>query len=274
MPLTLELYGTNSKQTGRLIIDRNNLIIAYPADSSMKSINKAFKNRDGASKLIHNSYAYSNNGKICELYPLSSKQNFANAGDPRHDALEHMSGYDRYECKHAHWIFKDDIDFNLIHLIFSNLHIDNRPDLISNDCINNILAISKNYFSELKTSDTAKRIEAEYRELKEREFKKATLIVEKQKKKESSLDHQSSFETNKIEIEEVELKTAPTAEQIEFKERLKNIRSLLFSFDASSSDSHTSSSSSSDSNCDSGSDTSYNYSEYDFNMSYPGMRRK
>lgn len=266
MPLTLELYGTNLKQTGRLIIDRNNLIIAYHADSSMKSINKAFKNRDEVSTLIWNSYAYSNNENICKLYPLSSRQNFAKTDDPRHDALEHMSVYDRYECKHAHLIFKDDINFNLIHLIFSNLYIDNRPDLISNDCINNILAISKHYFSELDTSDTAKRLEAEYRELKEREFQKATLTVEKQKNMESSLDHQSSFETNKIQIEEVELKTDPTTEQIEFKERLQNIHRLLFSFDAPNSDSHASSSSSSDS--------SYDDSEYDFHMSYPGMHGK
>lgn len=196
MPLTLELYGTNSKQTGRLIIDRNNLIVAYHADFSMKSTNKAMKNRDETSTLIHNSYAYSNMGKICELYPLSSKQNFAKTEDPRHDALEHMSEYDRYECKHAHWIFKDDINFNLIYLIFSNLHTDNRPDLISNDCINNILAISKQYFLELDTSDTAKRIEAEYREHKESEFQKAALAVEEKKNLESSLNHKSSYDFN------------------------------------------------------------------------------
>jgi hypothetical protein len=282
MPLTLELIGSNPKNSGQLIIDRNNLIVAYYSDSSIESINNALSNRLRLGNLITESYEYSKNKEIAKKHPLTPNKTYAETDDPRHDALEHMSSYDRYECQHGHLIFKDDINFELIKLIFSNLKIGSHTDLISYECINKIISTSEEYFLELDTSDTAKRIEAEYREYKNREFEAAALITNYQENLTSSYESDVSLEmeamqTEEVEIEkmeeEFEVEATTTREEIAFNKRLQKIRRALFLFEEDNSDAmhlsgYSASTASTSFNLGSGSESDYDDCSDDMYTSY------
>jgi len=175
MPLTLDIYGSNPKNNGHLIINRNNLIITYYyCTDELSQERQVTITRDRFAKLIWDTYNKYDDGKIIKKFPESSAQNFSMTEDPRHDALDHMCSYDRKNM-HFHLILKDDINFELIQMLFSNMQIDNYTDLISSECILDILKICNGYFKELETSATAQQIEADYRECKDKEFAKAKI---------------------------------------------------------------------------------------------------
>src|SRR5262249_7810755 len=101
MPLTLSLYGS-SNYSGQLIIDRNNLINAYPDPIDEKKIFEMEEIRGKVNEAIYQAIL-SSLEKFGDIN--NSKSFFAMTDDPRHDALGHMGAYDRYHTMHAHYNF-------------------------------------------------------------------------------------------------------------------------------------------------------------------------
>lgn len=187
MALILQLYGSDTKNTGHFIIDRNNLIWSYPFEANDKSsLNKAISNRSRLRNVISQQYTH--------LLPyISYAESFSTTEDPRHDALEHLSDYDRRLSVHSHMILSEDVNLMHLKLFFGNFPTKGVDDLISQECIQNILLTAEQYFLEFKTSEVARTIEEDYRQQKEKEFDEALAKV---KATQQSTDQTISQDSN------------------------------------------------------------------------------
>lgn len=155
MPLTIELY--KNKEAGRLIIDRNNLIIQFLPNSNVI---------DDPSNLI----AYKKRNSFSDGPILNSPLLvFRDISDPRHIITEHMCEVDKGSY-HMHCIFPHAIN---IGMIMQFINDDKRAlwlQYISEECYESLMPIIKSYFTELATDKSADEIEKSYRKDKEYEF--------------------------------------------------------------------------------------------------------
>lgn len=182
MPLTINLFGLSPENHGHIIIDRNNLIFAYP----IVNVDLAVKNITDIESILRADFCT----KILSL--ISTERNFLETEDLRHNALEHLCDYDRYKCVHTHAIFKDDVSLHIMEIFFNSLS--QCPEtFISKNCIKMNLEIVSQYFYELENSERAQKIETEYRKDKHNEYKQAEEIETAKPKPQieivNSLDH-------------------------------------------------------------------------------------
>ncbi|MBA2709643.1 MAG: hypothetical protein H0U57_03500 [Tatlockia sp.] len=163
MPLFLEFYDEKFVDFGKFIVDRNIITIGYPRFSP-----DAFKNIRTIAEVVEK----------CSYYKEHRLEKSFDAEDPKHLSEEHLSSYDKIHLAHYHFIFKTDINYEIVkemlHHLFSYKfnHFDIIP--VSDKCIYENLDIAANYFDELDKNPGAVKIEQEYRDDKQLEFKKIT----------------------------------------------------------------------------------------------------
>jgi hypothetical protein len=172
MPFSIEMYDKDGKATGKFIVDRNLLIFAF-VDEETCNLFRMFDQYIDT--------------RCMEL----SSDTFAETEDPRHDALEHVSQYDRHQF-HLHYIFTKDVLFKIVKLLFDRFEDrykrDKSLDLImSKQCREEIVATTERYFEWLSNSPDGRVIEQQYRSMKDREFKEAEAQVLREAKEQSSV---------------------------------------------------------------------------------------
>lgn len=168
MPLTMQIYGEKRSAEGEkirinfghLIVDRKNIIFAYLQDGS---------------ELI-----YDLRNKInLMLFMNSSKQRLAddkkevNPNKTLHLIEQHLSLYDKKFCIHLHSFFKNDLTFENIRDIFQDEAMEMFPEVLSKECIDNVIEISREYFFDIKNSSTSNKLEEEYRDEKKKMYQDA-----------------------------------------------------------------------------------------------------
>ncbi len=159
MPLTMSFYGSDIEKEGHVIVDRKNLIFAYPVQNTPSSKMKAKKNRDRLKSFFD---MLKKQGKYINSDAKLGNDYFFN--DDRHFFANHLSLYDK-EAYHIHFCFKNIIDFNFLRNFLSEFLPINKEyeDLISETCVREILDIAEKYFIELQNSNKAKKeVEPQY----------------------------------------------------------------------------------------------------------------
>lgn len=170
MPLTLQLYGSDLKNTGTFHIERNNMLFYYSFDqNNSRSFYQAIHNRDRLRDSV-----LEGESRLADY--RSKDRGFAMTEDPRHDVLGHLSHYDRHDSAHFHVILSEDV--NLIHLklFFKDFSTKGIEDLISEECVNYILETAEQYFLEFKKSNIAQENEMDYLQQKDKELRKVVEI--------------------------------------------------------------------------------------------------
>ena len=148
MPLTLESYGTHGP-TGHIIIERNYVIFTVSGDfSSINDVN----NRERILASLKKNH---------ELEILEKNEKVFDATG--YQTINHLSTYDMNEI-YARIDFTNDINFIDLNNILNHSAMYDIEDLISQDCIKQVLTIAEKYFAELEVSEKAQKIEKEYRE--------------------------------------------------------------------------------------------------------------
>lgn len=170
MPLTCEMLDEKGSQSGKLMIDRNYLLFAFPATLGRE------ENAEKLTTILEN---FLNKNEIFDEAGMISPAIFLGMSDDlRHDAFEHISEYDGYDCIHIHMRHITDIDAKMVENFFTSIEKhsikDTNIDLImSKQNRVEILATANKYFKELATKSSAKTIEKFYRQTKKEEYGRA-----------------------------------------------------------------------------------------------------
>lgn len=158
----MEMFNIDNKPIGKMIIDRNNLIFVF--NNAKEST--ASRQREVLCRFLESSE-----------FRYKTRSSFASTEFLRHDALDHMSPYDR-KTIHLHESLLSDVDSTFIDAYFQGLeavyHKEMRTnDLVSYESLVEMHKIALLYFDELRRGEKADTIEHTYREDKEKEYIKA-----------------------------------------------------------------------------------------------------
>ena len=191
MLLTVKLYNTyknvdseiSHDTTGHLIFDRNNIIFVFP---------KSNLSCEQSQRIVMDFLASNEIEK--RLFRATKTKNrltpYARTSDPRHDVLDHMSSFDRYNTRHYHVDLEEDVTPQIaekfLSLINQSAVQDSTIDVVMGpECRDEIEVILKKYNTneDKYQSEEADQAARDYRSSKEVDFKKATQKVEKEKLK-------------------------------------------------------------------------------------------
>lgn len=162
MPLTVELNDHRRNKYGRLVIDRDNLIIQFLPNSESDADKAIAHERKEAFKLLINECVTS---KLRALAIMDT-----DIDDPRHIVTDHMCITDKGGF-HLHFKFNQPINFEIMREFI--LCIPERDWLayISQDCYEQLKTSISAYFRELKQSSAARSNEQYYLDEKAQQLK-------------------------------------------------------------------------------------------------------